>query len=59
MYWEVGIKIGNESGQVTVHPQALEQSEWSNAIEHAMEMAQSLYPKHKIEFDYVKEYDNA
>ena len=23
MYWEVGIKIGAESGQVTVHPAAL------------------------------------
>ena len=23
MYWEVGIKIGDEAGQVTVHPQAL------------------------------------
>lgn len=58
MYWQVGIKIGQECGQVTVHPQALEQSEWSNAVEHAMEMAQALYPKHRIEFDYVKEYDS-
>ena len=57
MYWEVGMKIGAERGQVTVHPQALKPSERSNADEHAMEMAPSLYPKHKIEFDYVKEYD--
>ena len=39
MYWEVGIKIGAESGQVTVHPAALQESEWSNAVEHALEMA--------------------
>ena len=32
MYWEIGIKIGAESGQVTVHPAALQQSEWSNAV---------------------------
>ena len=44
MYWEIGIKIGAESGQVTVHPAALQQSEWSNAVEHAMEMATALYP---------------
>ena len=29
-----------------------------NAVEHALEMAQAMYPKHKIEFDYVKEYDS-
>jgi len=58
MYWEVGIQIGAESGQVTVHPAALEQSEWSNAVEHVMEMAQALYPNLQIEFNYVKEYDN-
>ena len=58
MYWEVGIKIGSESGQVTVHPQALAVSDYSNAIEHALEMATALYPKHKIEFEYVKEYDS-
>jgi len=58
MYWEVGIQIGEESGQVTVHPAALEQSEWSNAVEHVMEMAQALYPNLQIEFNYVKEYDN-
>ena len=57
MYWEVGIKIGAESGQVTVHPQALAESNYSNAIEHALEMATALYPKHRIEFEYIKEYD--
>jgi hypothetical protein len=58
MYWQVGIKINQECGQVTVHPQALAQSRWTNAIEHVMEMAQALYPDAKVEFDYIKEYDN-
>lgn len=58
MYWEVGITIGNERGQVTVHPQTLQDNEYTNAIEYVMEMAQALYPKHRIEFDYVKEYDS-
>ena len=58
MYWEVGITIGVERGRVNVHPAALQESKWDNAVEHAMEMAQALYPKHRIEFDYVKEYDS-
>lgn len=57
MYWEVGIKIGAESGQVTVHPAALLESEWSNAVEHAMEMATALYPQQRIELEWVKEYE--
>lgn len=59
MYWEVGIKIGNERGIVNVHPQVLEDNEYTNAIEYVMEMAQAMYPKHKIEFEFIKEYDNA
>ena len=59
MYWEVGIKIGSERGIVNVHPQVLEDNEYTNAIEYVMEMAQAMYPKHKIEFEYIKEYDNA
>ena len=50
MYWEVGLKIDSEAGQVTVHPAALEQSKWDNAMEHALEMAQALYPSKRIEF---------
>ena len=42
MYWEVGIKIDSEAGQVTVHPAALEQSQWDNAMEHALDMAQDV-----------------
>tara|TARA_Y100000310_G_scaffold220387_1_gene221910 strand:+ start:2232 stop:2426 length:195 start_codon:yes stop_codon:yes gene_type:complete len=57
MYWEVGIKIGAESGQVTVHPAALLESEWSNAVEHALEMATALYPQQRIELEWVKEYE--
>lgn len=57
MYWEVGIKIDDEAGQVTVHPQALEQSKWGNAMEHALEMATALYPNNRIEFLYIKEYE--
>lgn len=58
MYWIVGIKIGGESGHVNVHPSTLKSGGWTNAIEYAMEMTQSLYPNHKIEFEYIKEYDN-
>ena len=58
MYWEVGIKIGAESGQVAVHPAALQESEWSNAVEHALEMATAMYPQQRIELEYVKEFDN-
>ena len=58
MYWEVGIKIGAESGQVTVHPAALQESEWDNAVEHVMDMAAALYPQQRIELEWVKEFDN-
>ena len=57
MYWEVGLTVGAERGRVNVHPQALEESGWENAVEHALDMAQALYPNKRIEFDYVKEYD--
>ena len=59
MYWEVGIKIGSERGIVNVHPQVLEDNEYTNAVEYVMEMAQAMYPKHKIEFEFIQEYDNA
>ena len=59
MYWEIGITIGNEQGSVNVHPAALQESNSMCAIEHAMEMAQALYPNQRIELNYVKEYDNA
>ena len=58
MYWEVGIKIGAESGQVTVHPAALQESAWDNAVEHAMEMATAMYPRQRIKLEWVKEFDN-
>tara|TARA_A100000172_G_scaffold31088_1_gene18502 strand:+ start:201 stop:395 length:195 start_codon:yes stop_codon:yes gene_type:complete len=59
MYWQVGVKIDSEAGQVNVHPAALEQSRWDNAMEHALEMAQALYPNKRIEFLYIKEYETA
>ena len=58
MYWQVGIKIDYERGCYNVHPQALQESEWGYAVQHVMEMAQALYPKSRIEFEYVKEFDN-
>ena len=57
MYWVVGIKIGAEGGHVNVHPAALEQSKWSNAVEHAIELARAMYPNERIEFEWVKEYE--
>jgi len=59
MYWEVGIKVNGVGGVYNVHPAALEQSLWNNAVEHVMDMAQALYPDAHIEFDFVKEYDYA
>ncbi len=59
MYWQVGVKIDSEAGQVNVHPAALEQSRWDNAMEHALEMAQALYPNKRIEFLYIKEYETS
>lgn len=57
--WEIGLTIGNESGQVTVHPQTLEEASWSHAVEHAIDMAQALYPNQRVELNYVKEFDDA
>ena len=59
MYWQVGVKIDSEAGQVNVHPAALKQSRWDNAMEHALEMAQALYPNKRIEFLYIKEYETS
>tara|TARA_R110002073_G_scaffold130270_1_gene276944 strand:- start:6 stop:188 length:183 start_codon:yes stop_codon:yes gene_type:complete len=56
-YWQVGLKIGAESGQLNVHSDALEQSCYNNAIDHAIEMARAMHPTERIEFLYVKEYN--
>ena len=56
-YWQVGLKIGAESGQLNVHSDALEKSCYSNAIDHAIEMARAMHPTERIEFLYVKEYN--
>ena len=40
-----------------VHPASLSEHGWESAVEYAMEMTQSLYPNHRVELDYVKEYD--
>ena len=53
MYWDVG----EERGQVTVHPSQLDKSEWVTAVEFALDMTQELHPNEKIEFLYVKEWD--
>ena len=56
-YWQVGIKIGAESGQVNVHSDVLEDASWDYAIEHAIDTARAVHPTEKIEFLYVKEYN--
>ena len=56
-YWQVGMKIGAESGQVNVHSDALPDASWEYAIEHAMDTAKAVHPTEKIEFLYVKEYN--
>tara|TARA_Y100000033_G_scaffold46575_1_gene51173 strand:+ start:252 stop:440 length:189 start_codon:yes stop_codon:yes gene_type:complete len=60
MYWVVGMTVGVQDTAVNVHPASLsEHGEygWESAVEYAMEMTQSLYPNHRVELDYVKEYD--
>jgi hypothetical protein len=59
MYWEVGIKMDGISGVYNVHPQPLEQPIWNHAVEHALDMAQALYPDKHIELEFVKEFDSA
>ncbi len=56
-YWQVGMKIGAESGQVNVHSDALPDATWQYAVEHAMQTARIINPIEKIEFLYVKEYN--
>jgi len=58
MYWEVGVTIGAERGRVNVHPATLKEAGWENAVEYALDMTQAMHPDARIEFDYVKEYDN-
>jgi hypothetical protein len=57
MYWVVGMTVGVQDTAVNVHPASLSHGDWENAVEYAMEMTQSLYPDHRVELDYVKEYD--
>ena len=54
-YWQVGIKIGAESGQVNVHSAALPDASWEYAIEHSMDTAQAVHPTEKIDFFIVNE----
>lgn len=57
MYWEVGIKMDGVSGVYNVHPQPLAESVWNHAVEHAMDMAQALYPNAHIELEFIKEFE--
>ena len=57
MYWVVGMTVGVQDTAVNVPPASLSEHGWENAVEYAMEMTQSLYPNHRVELDYVKEYD--
>jgi len=52
-YWQIGLKIGAESGQVNVHSDALPDASWEYAIEHAMDTARAVHPLERIEFLYV------
>jgi|TARA_R100000664_G_C2715017_1_gene110474 hypothetical protein len=56
MHWDVGIQIGEEHGQITVQPHQVKEGEWKSAVELALEMAQATHPNEKIEFLYVKEW---
>jgi len=57
MYWVVGMTVGVQDTAVPVYPASLTRHGWESAVEYAMEMTQSLYPNHRVELDYVKEYD--
>jgi hypothetical protein len=56
-YWVVGISIDEEEGFVNVHPQALREADYADAIDHAMDTAKALYPNSNIEFLSIKEYN--
>jgi len=57
MYWVVGMTVGVQDTAVNVHPASLTQHGWESAVEFAIEMTQSQYPDHRVELDYIKEYD--
>jgi len=57
MYWVVGMTVGVQDTAVPVYPASLNQHGWESAAEFAIEMTQSQYPDHRVELDYVKEYD--
>jgi len=59
MRWEIGLTVNGVEGVYHVLPQPLEDTVWNHAVEHAMDMAQSLHPDAHIELDFVKEYDDA
>lgn len=59
MRWEVGLTVNGVEGVYHVLRQDLDISIWDNAVEHAMDVAQALYPDEHIELDFVKEYDDA
>jgi len=56
-YWQIGLKIGAESGQFNVLSDALTDASWEYSIEHAMYTARAVHPTERIEFLYVKEYN--
>ena len=56
MRLDVGVQVGEERGQVTVHPHQIEKSECWTAVEFAMALTQEQHPTKKIEFMYVKEW---
>ena len=48
MRWDVGVQVGEERGQVTVHPHQIEKSECWTAVEFAMALTQEQHPTKKI-----------
>jgi len=57
MHWDVGVQIDEEHGQVTVQPSQIKEGGWKSAVELALAMTQELHPTKKIEFLYVKEWE--
>ena len=61
--YEVGLSVDNQKSIVSITYAMLGLSapvatQWEEAIQTAMDMAQAIYPDARIEFDFCKEYDN-
>jgi len=61
--YEVGLSVDNQKSVVSITDAMLGLSspvatQWEEAVQTAIDLAQDKYPDARIEFDFCKEYDN-